>query len=125
MHTDSRPRRPSLRTLALLALFALGLAMQPLGEALGELHEHLAHGQDIAAHADASHDHAGDDPAGDDDTMAHALSHVVHCCGHMLALPQVPTLRLSHRPDATAFAPESAAHAPPHAARMLRPPIFG
>lgn len=115
-----RPRRPTLRTLALLALFALGLVMQPLGEALGELHEHLAHGQDIAAHADAPHDLPGDD-----DAMAHALSHVVHCCGHMLALPQVPPLSLSFRPDATAFAPESVAHATPHAARMLRPPILG
>ena len=124
MSASLRPCRPTLRTLVLLALFALGLVMQPLGEALGELHEHLAHGENIA-HADAPHDLADHGMVGDDDAMAHALSHVVHCCGHMLALPQMPPLSLSFQPDATSFAPENAAHAAPHAARMLRPPILG
>ena len=125
MHATSHPRRPSLRSFAWLVLFALGLVMQPLGEALGELHEHLAHGETVAAHAAASHDHADDEAAGDGNAMAHALSHVVHCCGHLLAMPQALSLALSHLPDATAFAPENPAHLPAYAARLLRPPIPG
>ncbi len=87
MHRHPRPTRLSLRMLALLVLLALGLVMQPLVTSLGELHGALAHGEGVSAlhgdhvgapHLDASR-HAEPD-------MAHALLHVVHCCGHAQAM---------------------------------------
>ena len=51
-------------TSVLLALFALGLVMQPLASALGELHGALAHGEGLSSpanHIDDGHDNADAD----------------------------------------------------------------
>ena len=83
---SSRPHR-RLQWLRLLALglFALGMALQPVLAAAGELHA-LAHdpGGD---HAQALHDAEGeqdrleaDGPDGEAATM-HTLLHFSHCCG--------------------------------------------
>ncbi len=61
MSATCPPRHPALRALVLLALFALGLVMQPLASALGELHGALAHGEGISSpanHIDDGHDNA-------------------------------------------------------------------
>lgn len=87
-----RHRRPiSLLRLCLLALLALGLVLQPLFAAVGELHE-FAHdptgthaildGGDIAK-GDAAKDAGGkSDPSG-----LHLLLEYAHCCGQMPLSP--------------------------------------
>lgn len=83
-----------LRLLA-LGLFALGMALQPVLAAAGELHA-LAHdpGGD---HAHALHDAEGeqdrladDGPEGESETL-HTLLHFAHCCGATAAA--VPTTK--------------------------------
>lgn len=78
-------------------LFALALVTQSVLGAVGELHESTAHAG-AAAHY-ATHAHGGANPAADDvddaDDPLHALSHHVHCCGHVSAIvPPSATLPL-------------------------------
>ena len=76
--------RTWLRLMA-LSLFALGMALQPVLAAAGELHA-LAHdpGGD---HAHALHDAEGEqdrlaaDGAGSEAETLHTLLHFAHCCG--------------------------------------------
>lgn len=90
----SHRRLQWLRLLA-MGLFALGMALQPVLAAAGELHA-LAHdpGGD---HAHALHDAEGeqerleaDGPDGESETL-HTLLHFAHCCGATAAT--VPTTR--------------------------------
>lgn len=98
-----RPHRPLLR-LAVFALFAIGLALQPLLASIGELHELVAHAATEHAHFDvaptAAEQHApaidgaaeftraaasaasGDTAATSSPDALHALLHFAHCCGH-------------------------------------------
>lgn len=74
-----------------LALFALGLVLQPVLAAAGELHElahdpsgqhsHALHGDDMAAELSA----AGENGEGDSSTL-HLLLHFAHCCGAAAAM---------------------------------------
>ena len=124
MSATCPPRHPDLRALVLLALFALGLVMQPLASALGELHGALAHGEGISSpanHIDDGHDNADADH--DDGDMAHALLHVAHCCGHAQAMPSSESAALSAPFSQTPLPMPDAAPASPLLRAELRPPI--
>lgn len=94
--TRFRPRRllPLLRVLV-LALFALGLVLQPVLAAAGEMHElahdpsgmhaHAQHADDVDAELTA----AGEQNEEGAQTL-HVLLHFAHCCGAAAAM--VPTL---------------------------------
>ena len=90
MSSRHRPRLPLPLRVFVLALFALGLALQPVLASLGGLHE-LAHDQAGAhAHADPSDD--GNDESGaaesvdpDRSGVLHTLMHFAHCCGSSTA----------------------------------------
>lgn len=124
MSATCPPRHPALRALVLLALFALGLVMQPLASALGELHGALAHGEGLSSHAnhiDDGHDNADADH--DDGGMAHALLHVAHCCGHAQAMPSTEPASLGAPFSPMPFPMLDAAPASPLLRAELRPPI--
>ncbi len=124
MSATCPPRHPALRALVLLALFALGLVMQPLASALGELHGALAHGEGLSSHAnhiDDGHDNAHADH--DDGDMAHALLHVAHCCGHAQAMPSTEPAALGAPFSPMPFPMLDAAPASPLLRAELRPPI--
>ena len=128
--TRLRLRRwlPFLRVLA-LGLFALGLVLQPVMAAMGEMHE-LAHdpsgthSHDLHAdELDAELAAAGEQDQGGAKTL-HVLLHFSHCCGATAALLPVlkplPVMPLSGR-LAIAKAPI------PLQARLtspFKPPIF-
>jgi hypothetical protein len=87
-----RHRRPiSLLRLCLLALLSLGLVLQPLFAAVGELHE-LAH-DPTGTHAvldggDIAKDDAAKDAGGKSDPSGlHLLLEYAHCCGQMPLSP--------------------------------------
>ena len=101
-----RPTFPhAFARMALLAMLALSLVLQPVLAAIGETHE-LSHAASMQAdgHVVDQHDHDGqvsdsEDPGhpgaptdpGDGDSPWHAALHFAHCCG------QVPsTLTSSH-----------------------------
>ena len=105
--TRFRPRRwlPLLRVLV-LGLFALGLVLQPVMAAVGEMHE-LAHdpsgthSHDLhAEELDAELAAAGEQDEGGAKTL-HVLLHFSHCCGATAALLPVlkplPVMPLSGR----------------------------
>lgn len=126
--TRSRPRcwLPFLRVLV-LGLFALGLVLQPVMAAAGEMHE-LAH-DPSGAH---SHVHADDvDPgsmaAGESDDSAetlHVLLDFAHCCGATAAMV-FDMKSIGCLPSSGPLAVPKAAIPP--AARLqapFKPPIF-
>lgn len=94
-----RPYLPLPLRVFVLAVFALGLVVQPVVAALGELHE-LAHdpsGNHAVAHTDHADSVGGElsvaeesdpSPAG---TM-HSLMHHAHCCGQS-AVAELPAMR--------------------------------
>ena len=93
MSSRHRPRLPLPLRVFVLALFALGLALQPVLASLGELHE-LAHDQaDTHAHAVPAHpsDNDNDEPGAADSAdpgrsgVLHSLMHLAHCCGSFTA----------------------------------------
>ncbi|WP_036209420.1 hypothetical protein [Novilysobacter arseniciresistens] len=95
--TRLRLRRllPFLRVLA-LGLFALGLVLQPVMAAAGEMHE-LAH-DPTGTHAHGQHADdldteldAGDEQDEDGARTLHVLLHFSHCCGATAAL--LPVLK--------------------------------
>lgn len=89
-------RRRSLLPLPLrvvvLALFALGIAAEPVLASLGALHA-LAHepaGTHVVAHADHAgnvdeHRNAGEEADPDQADPLHALMHIAGCCGQSTA----------------------------------------
>lgn len=125
MLAPSRHRHRTLPTLALLALVALGLMLQPLASAMGELHGAVVHDEWIstsnAGHVSVPHDdtHIDHDDAG----LTHALLHMAHCCGHSQGLPTTVTATLPIRAEYLAFALPDTAFSPPCSPVDLRPPI--
>ncbi|UXI66297.1 hypothetical protein [Tahibacter amnicola] len=128
------PPRPChrrlLRTLhlALVLLFAIGLVVQPVLDALSEYHELTAHAASPHGHADDHHDEdasslRGEEPE-DHDGPVHGLLHHSHCCGHTVGLNNADLpLPDFHWP---AHVPVDAAPTPvaaSHAATPFRPPI--
>lgn len=130
MHRMSRGLRQLRRFLRLpaLALLLLAVLANPVLAAIGDTHEaslgHSSHLDDASAHLLS--DNARDGSSGDDGSdLLHALTHAVHCCGHMTALlPAVVVLPLPQflgvaprtlhaLPDSL---PASADHRPPIAA---------
>ena len=105
VHLRLRRLLPFLRVLA-LALFALGLVLQPVMAAVGEMHE-LAH-DPSGTHShdlhvdelDAELAAAGEQNQGGAKTL-HVLLHFSHCCGATAALLPVlkplPVMPLSGR----------------------------
>lgn len=77
-----------LRTFV-LALFVLGVIVQPVVASMSEIHE-LSHEptghQMLAEHLDPTEDDDGD--AGSPGAL-HALHHFVHCCGQFTAIMTV------------------------------------
>lgn len=115
--------------LAVLALLALGLCLQPVLAAMGEVHEVAAHAAQAATHAHVHADLDVDPRTSDAQTperesSLHLLLHFAHCCGQSASvlpalLPKLtataglllhadaaPVLALSKRPN-----------------RLQRPPI--
>lgn len=99
MFRRHRPHLPLPLRVFVLAVFALGLVMQPVVAALGELHE-LAH-DPSGNHAVAHMDHA--DSLGDELSAAeesdpspagttHSLMHHAHCCGQSV-VAELPAMR--------------------------------
>lgn len=128
--TRSRPRRLlSLLRVLVLALFALGVALQPVFAAAGEMHE-LVHDPSGAHEHDRHADKADVEPAvaGDQDQggarTLHLLLHLAHCCGAAAALLPVvkplPTMPAAGR-LAIANTPISLQT---HLASPFKPPIF-
>lgn len=120
---------PLLRVLA-LGLFALGLVLQPVMTAAGEMHElahdpsgmhsHGPHANDLGAEltATGAHDQDGSE-------TLHVLLDFAHCCG--AAAAEMPVLEsLSALPIAGRLVIEKAS--PPPIVRLaspFKPPIFG
>ncbi|MEO6226364.1 MAG: DUF2946 family protein [Thermomonas sp.] len=75
----------SLRTLV-LALFVLGVVVQPVAASVSEIHE-LSHDpvefQTLAEHLDLP---ASDADEGGGSEPLHALHHFAHCCGQFTAI---------------------------------------
>lgn len=107
-------RRIRLPQLALLALFGLGLVLQPVLAAFGEAHEQAAHaGSDGSAvheedgHGNAPYGHADGlsgiaseekrDTNGEEGRTLHQLLHFAHCCAQSPALraPELAALPLA------------------------------
>lgn len=125
-----RPHRwlPFLRVLV-LALFALGLVVQPVLATAGEMHElahdpsgmhaHDLHADDVDAELIAA-----DEQDEDGARTLHLLLHFAHCCGAAAAmvpiLNSIPAMPLTGR-LAIAKAPIPP---PAHLTSPFKPPIF-
>lgn len=119
---------PLLRVLV-LGLFALGLVLQPVMAAVGEMHELAhdpsgAHGHDLHAdELDAELAASGEQDQGGAKTL-HVLLHFAYCCGAAAALLPV------FEPIASISAPIRLAIAkapvppPAHLPSPFKPPIF-
>ena len=129
MSSRQRPRLPLPLRVFVLALFALGLVLQPVLASWGELHE-LAHDK-AGTHAHVDHsDNVNDELSASDKSdpgrsgMLHALMHLAHCCG-----PSTVTLTSAMRampvaPGVTILAlAESQRPLQPRALAPFRPPI--
>ena len=120
-----RHRLPLVLRVLVLAMFVLGVAMQPVLASLGELHE-LSH-DPSGNHAHAAH--AGDavaaeTPDDEDPRALHVLLDFARCCGQPTAMPMSsPQMPM---PIAESVALPLGASQPPIAAPKLapyRPPI--
>lgn len=120
-----------LLPLAALLLFALGLVMQPVLAAAGEMHE-LAHDpsgmHSHATHASYSQAGAVDEqpPADEDSPALHLLLDFAHCCGSAVAMP--PAMRALGAASLLEDAPVARDAVAPVAARLasvFKPPISG
>ncbi len=92
--------------LAVLALLALGLCLQPVLATLGEAHELAAHAAQAATHAHVHADTHADAHAEDvappadagrapePESPSHLLMHLAHCCGQSASVlpPLLPKL---------------------------------
>ncbi len=121
-----RPRHwlPLLRVLV-LGLFAVGLVLQPVMAAVGEMHEltHDPSGSHIHdQHADDLG--AGDEHDEDGASTLHVLLHFAHCCGATAAMVQL----LGPVPSMPADASLATAMTPmapqPRLSSPFKPPIF-
>lgn len=95
-----------LLRLAVLALLALGLCLQPVLATLGEAHELAAHAAQAATHAHVHADTHADAHAEDvappadagrapePESPSHLLMHLAHCCGQSASVlpPLLPKL---------------------------------
>ena len=95
-----------LLRLAVLALLALGLCLQPVLATLGEAHELAAHAAQAATHAHVHADTHADAHAEDvappadagrapePESTSHLLMHLAHCCGQSASVlpPLLPKL---------------------------------
>ncbi|KGO99907.1 hypothetical protein [Novilysobacter defluvii] len=127
VHVSRHRWLPFLRVLV-LGLFSLGLVLQPVMAAAGEMHEfthdpsgmhsHGLHANGLDAELTAAGEHDGSE-------TLHVLLDFAHCCGTAAAvlpvLEHVPALAMAGR---LAIAKASA----PPAVRLpnpFKPPIFG
>lgn len=124
-----RPRHwlPLLRVLV-LGLFALGLVVQPVMAAAGEMHElahdpsgmhdHLLHAEDVEAELATTGEQDGA-------KTLHVLLHFAHCCGATAALLTVlKPVPVKPAPDRLAIV-KTAIRLPARLATPFKPPIFG
>lgn len=113
--------------LAVLALLALGLCLQPVLAAMGEAHEAVAHAAQAASHAHVHADMGADidtdaAPAQPDgqaperESPLHLLMHFTHCCGQSASV--LPPLLAA---VAVAAAPHLPGHAVPALTLRTRP----
>ena len=128
--TRLRRRRwlPLLRVLV-LGLFALGLVLQPVMAAVGEMHElahdpsgshvHGQHADDLDAELDA-----GDEHDEDGARTLHVLLHFAHCCGATAALVQVLEPVSSMPMDASLATAVTLMPPQPRLSSPFKPPIF-
>jgi hypothetical protein len=89
MPLPRRRRRLPLLHLVVLGLFAMGLMLQPVLAAFGEVHglAHDAGGLAQVLHADdAANDRIATGESGEDAATLHALLHFAHCCGTAAAI---------------------------------------
>ncbi|MBS7457925.1 hypothetical protein [Coralloluteibacterium stylophorae] len=124
-----RPRcwLPLLRVLV-LGLFSLGLVVQPVMAAAGEMHElahdpsgmhdHRLHAEDVEAELAATGEQDGA-------RTLHVLLRFAHCCGATAALLTVlKPVPAKPAPDRLAIA-KTAIPPPARLATPFKPPIFG
>lgn len=113
----------SLRTLV-LALFVLGVVVQPVAASMSEIHElshDLVEHQTLAEHLKASASDADEDDA---PGRLHALHHFSHCCGQLTAIMALPfQLALSPAASGLLATGESQARADTRVLAPFRPPI--
>jgi len=117
-----------LRTSVLLVL-ALGLMVQPVLGALGEVHEFTAHTDSAHGHTDHNlpHEHAVAAQADDERDVGgpmHQLLHYAHCCGHSAGLASaelpLPSFHWVATPPGDS---QASSVVPSHATTPFRPPI--
>ncbi len=115
--------------LAVLLVFALGLASQSLLGVLGELHEitahaHSTHGsvEHLAPHDHAEAVHEGTDS--DEGGPLHVLLHYTHCCSHSAWMSGGATAVAVMSPGSASSPIDDARHIPtPDLTAPFRPPI--
>lgn len=119
---------PLLRVLV-LGLFALGLVLQPVMAAAGEMHELVHNPSGTHAHDLHADELAGDmvtpgEPEEGGAKILHVLLHFAHCCGAATAL--VPVLEPSPSMPASSRLAIDKAPVPPatHLPSPFKPPIF-
>lgn len=74
-----------------MLVIAMGLLVQPVLTAIGELHELTAHTAQAASHADVHQAEPGTSlkSGSDEGEMPHKLLHHAHCCGSQSAFETV------------------------------------
>ena len=128
--TRFRPRRLlSLLRVLVLGLFALGLVLQPVFAAAGEMHE-LAH-DPSGMHAHAQHADdvdveltaAGEQNEEGAETL-HVLLHFAHCCGAAAAMVSIPTSILAMPLTGRLALAKASIQLPARLTSPFKPPIF-